>query len=471
MWRVIGALACVAAALCAAPARAVAAPTDGQLLAIARAASGDRLVALNPDGSGLRTILSGGRLSSPSWSPDGNRVLVEDGHRVEILDVASGALSTVIDEADVAAPTWAPDGTRIALLRGSSVVTMRTDGSDARAVPVPFAGPISWVDWSPDGARLAYGSSAALRTVGLDGSGDRGLVSATMLGEPAWSPDATRLVYADGGRLRVIRADGSAAPVDLTTGETPDWSPDGSEIVYAYGAGLRATTADGAATRAVAAPTDAQTVLTEPDWQPCVAGVTLSCVSPAPPSCPDAAVTTTVDQPVVLPLGGCTDPAGRRLTVAVVSGPVHGTLSGDWYVPAPGWTGQDMVVYRAGNGYALSALAHIAIAVAAPAGARAPRPAPYLSALAAPRLDARGRGTLRVSCDQDCTITLRLVVRLRTHHTITGRALTRTLPAGRALAFQLRAPPRRRVYSAWVTGTAANPAGAKRSFKIPVALR
>src|ERR1700760_547415 len=98
MSRVIGALACVAAALCAAPARAVAAPSDGQLAAIARAPGGDRLGALNADGSGLRTLLSGGRLSSPSWSPDGNRILVEDGSRVEILDVATGALATVIDE-------------------------------------------------------------------------------------------------------------------------------------------------------------------------------------------------------------------------------------------------------------------------------------------------------------------------------------------------------------------------------------
>jgi Tol biopolymer transport system component len=471
MWRVIGALACVAAALCAAPAPAVAAPSDGQLVAIARTPSGDRLVALNADGSGLRTILSGDRLSSPSWSPDGNRILVEDDHRVEILDVTTGALATVIDELGVASPTWAPDGTRIALLRGAGIVTMRTDGSDVRAVPVAFAGQLSWVDWSPDGARLAYGSSATLHTVALDGSGDRRLVSATQLGEPAWSPDATRLVYADGGRLRTIRADGSAAPVDLTTGDTPDWSPDGSEIVYAYGAGLRATTADGASTRTIAAPPDAQTVLTEPDWQPCVAGVTISCSSPAPPSCPDAAIATLVDQPVFLPLGGCTDPAGRRLTVAVVSGPAHGTVTGGRYIPAPGWTGQDVVVYRAGNGFALSGLARIVITVVPRLVAPAPQGAPYLSALAAPRLDARGRGTLRVSCDQDCTVTLRLVVRLRTHRTIDGRPLTRKLAAGRPLAFKLRAPPRRRVKSAWVTGTVANAAGAERSFKIPVRLR
>jgi len=52
MSRVIGALCCAFAMLCA-PASAA---TDGQIAAIARTAGGDRLVALNPDGTGLRTL-------------------------------------------------------------------------------------------------------------------------------------------------------------------------------------------------------------------------------------------------------------------------------------------------------------------------------------------------------------------------------------------------------------------------------
>src|SRR5258705_12728905 len=106
MSRVIGALCCAFALLCA-PARAA---TDGQLLTIARTAAGDRLIALNPDGSGARTILSGQRLSSPGWSPDGNRIVVADGHRVLVLDPATGQTQTVLDEPGVAGPTWSPDG-------------------------------------------------------------------------------------------------------------------------------------------------------------------------------------------------------------------------------------------------------------------------------------------------------------------------------------------------------------------------
>jgi hypothetical protein len=403
MSRVIGALWCAFALLCA---PAVAA-TDGQLVAIARTPAGDRLIAFNPDGSGARTLLSGQRLSSPGWSPDGNRIVVADGHRVLVLDPATGATRTVVDEVGAAGPTWAPDGARLALLRGAGVVTIAIDGGDVRTVPVPSLGPTSWLSWSPDGARLAYGTSSMLRTVGLDGRDDRLLAAATVLGEPAWSPDSAQIAYRDDGRLRVAPA-GGGVPVDLTRsgGVEPDWSPGGREVVYAFGAGLRATAVAGGATRAILNPSDAQTILAEPDWQPCVAGVTISCVSasgppPAPPQPPGAA------SPTVPP-------------------------------PSP--------------------------------PAPQPRRAPYLSAVEAPRLDRRGRGWLRARCDADCTVSLRLVVRLRGGASIDGRALTRRLAAGAVIRLGLRAPERRRVRSAWVRGAVTGAGGRRRSVRIPVSL-
>jgi hypothetical protein len=399
MPRVIGALCCAFALLCA-PA---AAATDGQLLAIARTPAGDRLVTFNPDGSGLRALLSGQRLSSPGWSPDGNRIAVAESGRVLVLALATGQTQTVLDEAGAASPTWAPDGVHVALLRGPDVVTMRTDGGDVRAVPVPFFGQISWLSWSPDGARLAYGTSGMLRTVALDGTDDRSLATATTLGEPAWSPDSSRIAYRDDGRLRVV-ASGGGDPADLTRsgGVEPDWSPDGREVVYAYGAGIRATAVGTGATRAIIAPADGQTILAEPDWQPCVAGVTVSCTSSPPAAQPPA----------------------------------------------------------------------LAPAIASPAPVRpaAPARAPYLSALAPPRLDRRGRGWLRVRCDADCKVTLRFVVRLRDGRIIDGRRLSRTLAAGAVMRLRLRGPQRRRVRTAWVRGTVTG-AGGRRTVKMPVGVR
>ncbi len=472
MSRVIGALCCAFAAL-SAPA---AAATDGQLVAIARTSSGDRLVTLNPDGTGVRTILSGQRLSSPGWSPDGNRIVVADGHRVLVLDPATGQTQTVLDEQGAAAPTWAPDGRRIALLRGPDVLTIGADGSDPRTIAFPFFGQISWLAWSPAGDRLAYGTSGMLRTVGIGGDDDAPLVTATELGEPAWSPDAKRIAYRDDGRLLIVPA-GGGEPVDLTRtgGVEPDWSPDGREVVYAFGAGLRATGADGGVTRPIATPVDPQAMLAEPDWQPCVAGVTVSCVSVSEsPVCPEAAsVTTTVDQPVDLPLGGCTDSARRPLSVSVTRGPEHGTLAGTRYTPAAGFSGQDAILYRASAGGATSNVARVTIFVVPRmvAPSQTPPHAPFLSALAPPRLDRRGRGWLRVRCDLDCTVRLRLTVRLRGHRSIAGRVLERHLAAGALLRLRLRAPQRRSIRSAWVRGTVTGADGHRRSFRIPANLR
>src|SRR3954466_12518623 len=117
MSRVIGALCCAFVLLCV-PARGA---SNGQLVAIARTPAGDRLITLNPEGTGVRTLLSGQRLSSPGWSPDGNRIAVVDGHRVLVLDAIGGQRRPVPDAPGAAAPTWGPDGTRLALLRGPEV--------------------------------------------------------------------------------------------------------------------------------------------------------------------------------------------------------------------------------------------------------------------------------------------------------------------------------------------------------------
>src|SRR5690349_11376112 len=198
-------------------------------------------------------------------------------------------------------------------------------------------------------------------------------------------------------------------------------------------------------------------MLAEPDWQPCVAGVTVSCASPAPvPSCPErVSVTIAVGQPVDLPLGGCSDPAGRPLTVSITRGPEHGTLAGARYTPAAGFSGQDSVLYQASAGGFASNVAR----------------ATYLNAIAAPRLDRHGRGWLRARCDLDCTVKLRLTVRLRSRRTIEGRALERRLTAGAILRLRLRGPRRKLLRSAWIRGTVTGADGRRRSFKIPVQLR
>jgi hypothetical protein len=96
----------------------------------------------------------------------------------------------------------------------------------------------------------------------------------------------------------------------------------------------------------------------------------------------------------------------------------------------------------------------------------APR-APFLNARAVPRLDRRGRTTLRASCDRDCRLSLHLTA--RAGKTFNSKTLKRTLKAGRVvkLKFKLRHRPRRRVRVAWIAGTVSG-AGHARRFKLLV---
>ncbi len=207
----------------------------------------------------------------------------------------------------------------------------------------------------------------------------------------------------------------------------------------------------------------------------------MSCESVTPPRCTVATVvvTTQADQPVDLPAPPCSDPAGRVLSLVVVKAPDHGTLAGRRYTPAPGFTGQDVVTYRMSNGAAESEPVRVTIFVvprpaAAPAQPTIRVPtqrAPFLSAQVTPRLDGRRRALVRLSCDQDCSLAVRLTGRLGSKRTLKGPLVRRTLAARRVISLRLRLPrkPNGRLKTVWIVGSVRNAAGV-RSVKLPVRL-
>ena len=91
------------------------APPEGGLLD-----SGAALMRVRPDGSGLERLTpEDGLWSSPSWSPDGRRLVCHgsrDGvYDLWILDVDRGRLERLTDDmADDRYPAWSPDGEWIA---------------------------------------------------------------------------------------------------------------------------------------------------------------------------------------------------------------------------------------------------------------------------------------------------------------------------------------------------------------------
>ena len=79
---------------------------------------------------------------------------------------------------------------------------------------------------------------------------------------------------------------------------------------------------------------------------------------------------------------------------------------------------------------------------------------------------------VKVSCDQDCSLVVRLSGRLRTRKSLAGPRVKRSIAAKRVVTLTLRLPakPRGTLKTVWVTGRVRNAAGDERRVKLPVRL-
>jgi hypothetical protein len=458
-------IAAVACAVFLAAASSPALAQNGQLAAVVDG----RLVTLNPDGSGLRTLWApqDGVIRDLAWSPEGNRIAFSHAGQIVVVDVVARRGATLTRGTS---PGWSNDD-RIGFLRGTQTFSVPAGGGEPSqlAFNVPADAPLGW---APNLSNIAF-----VGPLGLILNGVLDPLATDVVGAPAWSPAGNRIAFArDGGLFIVPAALGLETLVTTGRAGPPRWSPDGRALLYAVDGGLRTVPADGGEPRAV--PVAGR--VTAADWQSCTRA-TASCESVALPRCSATALqaTTQADQPVDLPAPPCSDPAGRPLSLVVAKAPDHGTLDGLRYTPGAGFTGQDTVSLRVSNGAGESEAVRVTIFVvprpAAPAPSVIPtaRRAPFLSARARPRLDRRRRTTVRLSCDQACAISVRLTARLRSGRTLRGPVVRRSIAAGRVLSVRLRLPakPRSRPKTVWITDRVRSVAGDVRSVRLPVTIR
>jgi TolB protein len=159
---------------------------------------------------------SAGSNSSPSWSPDGGKLVY------------------------TAAP---PAGSTTA----ARLVTANRDGSELQPVRGTAAPYVADAAWSPDGKWIAYTRSkggdtpSSVYIVPAHGGTARRVAAGW---NPGWSPDARRLIFIQGkspccdhlvtsdlhgGHRQIIATDGGT---EEYFSSPPTWSPDGVWIAY-----------------------------------------------------------------------------------------------------------------------------------------------------------------------------------------------------------------------------------------------
>jgi Tol biopolymer transport system component len=261
----------------------------GILFASAR--DGDfEIYVMDGDGSNVRQLTSTEAEGtneaddgSPSWSPDGGRIVFTstrdhegDGFTSQELYVmsadGSGQTRVTENETGEGDPVWSPDGETVVFIRLSEgpnteeqalhfeLARIRPDGTELEQLFAPDGLSVGGIDWSPDGERVAFTGCTVVEGQGdceiwvanADGSDPKGLTDATGgSAGPRWSPDGKKIAFSTdrdrngtcffhectgwNGEIYVMNANGSGQTRltnDPGADGSPTWSPDGTRIAF-----------------------------------------------------------------------------------------------------------------------------------------------------------------------------------------------------------------------------------------------
>jgi len=229
---------------------------------------GNRIFTIRSDGNALKALARSSDSYEPRWSPSGELLAVSRGFR-EIRAIAADGSSArrMIkppgEGVSDTSPSWSPDGGRLVFVRATppppgqggsnrtALWTSRRNGRGQRPFYAPrmAEGPdrsnVVSPEFSHTGTRIAFNDvSERLWVVRADGTHPRRLGPPGIEGrDPRWSPDDSRVAFLDvqaGSALRILDLRTNRISTLPAKGATANlayaWSPDGGRLAIARSA-------------------------------------------------------------------------------------------------------------------------------------------------------------------------------------------------------------------------------------------
>jgi len=224
---------------------------DGKSIAVAWGATWDGIYVFDRFGKTRTKLVGHGNLDAePAWSPDGTKLAFRSlvpspyGGNVGRIFVAnsdgSGLRQLTPDVSPGhpnpydATPSWSPDGARILFTRSGDISIINVDGTGLVSTGVDGDSP----SWSADGSHIAFqsviggntggGGNVAIYTMDMTFAPHAVTTPVQSDQMPRWSPDGSQIVFARAENnvfhLYKIQADGSGL-VKLSTSTLSDSWP------------------------------------------------------------------------------------------------------------------------------------------------------------------------------------------------------------------------------------------------------